>query len=60
MRFWASYREKGFMWFRIFGYGLTIKDTHLFCKLFSERYRFSKFIMIGKWLIRGLKPVNYD
>jgi hypothetical protein len=43
---------KGGGWFRIFGHGLAWKNTKIHPKFFSERYGYSKHIMIGKWLIK--------
>jgi len=56
MKWIYGYKQDGFMWFRIFGWGLVIKDTHNHALLFSERNGFTKYIMIGKWIIRLLKP----
>lgn len=44
-----------FLWFRIFGYGLKIKDTTKHMLLFSERNGYSKGIQIGKWRVGVLK-----
>ena len=46
--------EKGFMWLRIFGYGISIKDIRLHPIFFSERYGYTKYIMIGSYLIKYL------
>ena len=43
---------KGGGWFRIFGRGLAWKNTKIHPKLFSERYGYSKHIMIGNYLIK--------
>jgi hypothetical protein len=51
--FYYNY-EKGFMWFRIFGYGVSAKDIRIFPRLFSERYGYTKYIMIGSYLIKYL------
>jgi len=52
--FFAFYKTSGFFWFRIFGYGLVIKDYKKHGLLFSERYK--RNLKIGKYLIKILKP----
>jgi len=44
----------GLGWFRIFGYGLKIKDTTKYDLLYSERNGYSKAITIGRWRISCL------
>jgi hypothetical protein len=46
----------GGFWFRIFGYGLTILDSHKYYPLFSERMGYRRYLYIGKWKIRHLTP----
>lgn len=48
------HREPGFLWFRIFGVGLLIKDTKRHAMIFSERYGYARFIRVGRWIIRPL------
>jgi len=50
------YRYDGGFWIRIFGWGLSIKDTTKNPMVFSERNGYVKFIKIGKYLIKILKP----
>ena len=52
----AVYKEPGFLWFRIYGYGLIFKDTHKHSMLFSERNKIRKHLRFGKWLIKWLSP----
>jgi len=56
MRFFEKYKDDGFFWFRIFGYGLVIKDYKKHGLLFSERYKYEWHLKIGKYLIKILKP----
>ena len=51
----SGYYNNRFLWFRIFGWGLLIKDTRRHGRLFSERAGYHKYVMIGFWLIRVLK-----
>jgi len=55
MKIILSYKTKGFFWFRIFGYGLCIKDVRLHRLLFSQRYGYSKYLKIGHYIITTLK-----
>jgi hypothetical protein len=50
----CSYSEKGFGWFRVFGIGLHWKDIRIHKLLFSERNGYSKYIILGDWLISYL------
>jgi hypothetical protein len=45
-----------FFWFRIFGYGLVIKNTNVYPLLFSERMGLRKIYKIKNWSITKLKP----
>lgn len=48
-------------WFRIFGFGLALKDTTMHELTFSERYGYAKGIKIGKWYIKYLpKPLKFN
>jgi len=51
----TAYRCDGLFWFRIFGYGLHIKDMTKHPPLFSERNGNRKHLRIGKWSIGILK-----
>lgn len=42
-------------WIRIFGSGFKWKDLRVYDKSFSERYCYTKHIVINKWLIGILK-----
>jgi hypothetical protein len=48
------FRGDGYLWFRVFGYGLHFKDTernpHT---LFSERSK--RGFKLGKWRVKALK-----
>ena len=50
------YYEKGLFWFRIFGYGLHLKDTNKHPMMFSERNRLTKYWKVGSWIVRVLTP----
>lgn len=51
LSYWASSYENHIGWFRLFGRGLKWKRIDKHPKLFSERYGYTKYIMIGRWLI---------
>lgn len=51
---WAFFYQNRFCWFRIFGYGLKIKDSNIHGLMFSERYGMWKGFSIGKWRISRL------
>lgn len=48
--------NNNFFWFRIFGYGLVIKNTNVYPLLFSERMGLKKTYKIKNWSISKLKP----
>lgn len=50
------HRSKGYFWFRLFGYGLHVKDSTITPMLFSERNGYTKYLKVGKWKIKILKP----
>lgn len=54
MRVWASYREPGFGWIRVVGYGLCWKDTRRIRNLFSERNGYATLLRIGHWQLKWL------
>lgn len=56
IRFFCKYKDDGFWWFRIFGYGLCGKDLTRHFLLFSERNGYTKTYRFGKWSITILKP----
>lgn len=45
-------------WFRLFGYGLHIKNVNLNPLLFSERNGHTKYLRIGKWIITVILGEN--
>jgi|SaaInl8_200m_RNA_FD_contig_81_662179_length_1898_multi_3_in_0_out_0_2 hypothetical protein len=49
---------KGGWWFRVFGYGLTCKNTTMHRLYFSERYGFTKGVQIKKFFIRLARPIE--
>jgi hypothetical protein len=53
----GSYREPGFYWFRVFGWGLTWKRTDMHRLLFSERVLGHGW-QVGRWRIGGAKAVS--
>jgi len=59
MNKFCYYSEKGFFWFRIFGYGLVFKNLKTHKMLFSERYKYCKCLKIGNLLIRVLKNDHF-
>jgi len=58
-KIFCYYKFTGIFWFRIFGYGLVIKDWRKDYPLFSER-NFADLgkpiLYIGYYIIRILKP----
>jgi len=42
-------------WIRIRGYGIAWKNINTHPKLFSERYGYTKYIMVGRYLIKLLE-----
>jgi hypothetical protein len=54
------YCNDGFLWFRVFGYGLKIKDVTKHGLIFSERIGKTKKLIIGKWCIGILKPTRIN
>jgi hypothetical protein len=47
-------RVKGQWWFRVFGVGVSGKDTRIHPLLFSERYGHRKGLRVGPWLFHFL------
>ena len=54
-RFFSAYYRNQFCWFRIFGYGLVIKNIKKHPPRFSERAGYVKTLKIGSILITTLK-----
>lgn len=48
----------GWYWFRIFGIGLTFKNTNMYGKTFSERSGLRKSIQIGNWNVKFLYKIE--
>lgn len=62
-QFWKSprsvvqaHRYEGGCWFRVFGFGLSFRDSRTHIPLFSERYGYRKIVYVGKWKVEFLKP----
>jgi len=54
MAIFSYYKGDGFFWFRLFNKGLVFKNTKKHMMIFSERYGKTKYIMVGKWLIKSV------
>lgn len=50
----TSNRVSGMGWIRIFGIGLSWKDTTKHALLFSERLGYRKGLRVGKWIFHLL------
>ena len=50
------HKSIGFLWFRLFGYGIVFKDVKRHPLLFGERNGFTKYLKIRNLIIRFLKP----
>lgn len=46
----------GYLWFRVLGYGLHVKDTRRTGLLFSERVGLRRCFRLGPWSVRVLMP----
>lgn len=46
-------QDYGF-WIRVFGYGISVRDVTKHSLLFSERYGYTRYMMVGKWVVRWL------
>jgi hypothetical protein len=55
--FIAFHHSNRFGWLRLFGKGMKWKDTRIHTLLFSERYGYSKAIILGCWRISFLKNI---
>jgi hypothetical protein len=58
-RVFASCRVDGLCWFRIFGFGLSIRDIRKYPLLFSERNRIQKIIRFRNVVIRLLPRATW-
>lgn len=53
----CGYKSKDVIWFRVLGYGLSIKRTPM---LFSERNKYKRTIRLGfGWRLSVLKKKGY-
>lgn len=43
-------------WVRVFGLGISCKNTGVYPLTFSERYGHRKGVRLGKWIFHFLKP----
>lgn len=59
MKILQTYRTKGGWFFRIFGWGITAKDTRIHQPLFSERNRLIRWYRIGAWSWTFLYPNDF-
>lgn len=55
-KLFSFHKSNGYLWFRIFGYGLHFKNYKKTGLLFSERYGYVKTLKIFNWSIKILKP----
>lgn len=46
----------GMGWFRVFGYGLWLKDSSRHRLYFSQRNSLERFLRVGSWLIGVVRP----
>jgi hypothetical protein len=51
----CGFSQKGIGWFRVFGIGISWKDTRIHPLMFSERYGYCKGLRIGWWMLHFLK-----
>jgi hypothetical protein len=56
-QFISGYSCMGLRWFRIFGFGVSWKDTRIHPLAFSERYGYQKGLRLGHWQIHLLMPM---
>lgn len=54
-----AFYEGGF-WFRIFGYGLSVRNRHKFPAPFSVRNGYAKELRVGKYGIKMLSRERRD
>jgi hypothetical protein len=58
MKLFATHKGDGWLWFRIFGCGLYIKNIKKVRAYFSERNGLKKYWQIGNYRIFYLKPTT--
>lgn len=51
---WHRYEEGGGFWFRIFGYGLNIRDLKQHPLMFSERNGYVWWFRVGSWMVKPM------
>jgi hypothetical protein len=51
----CHHREPGFLWVRLFGWGVLVKDASRHPPTFSER-ALGHGWRLGRWVLRGLTP----
>jgi hypothetical protein len=51
----CHYRKPGFLWVRVFGWGIFVRDASRFRPDFSERVLGHGW-RLGRWILRGLSP----
>jgi len=56
MRPFFYHYERGLFFFRLFGYGIHVKDISRFRQYFSERNGYKRRLMIGNYAVSILKP----
>ena len=55
-RFFSAHCMPGGGWFRLFGAGISWKDTKRIPLIFSERNGYKKHLMLGAWSFAVLLP----
>lgn len=55
MRVFAMHKSDGFFWFRVFGYGLHVKNLNKRGLTFSQRIGVVRYLKVGKYVITFLK-----
>lgn len=59
MKNFYYHKSDGFIWFRLFGYGLSIKNINKFQLTFSQRNGYRKyFLLFNKYCISPLNKKN--
>lgn len=56
MKIFYKHKSEGLFWFRIFGYGVSIKDLKKNTLRFSERNGFKNLLIINRYAYTILKP----
>lgn len=52
---WSMYFKEDFMWIRIFGKGLLVKNTKTYALSFGEKNNHQNGFKIGNWYFRYLR-----